>query len=152
MLKIDGINFAHDRKWDQSKVENFGTGACSPSSEAFPFLFFKDEKALKNFLILLLLLNSAGSAESYENHRKPQQYCGGTNSKKVCSITSRSLVKVLPQNIWRIWDFVVVVFAKYRNQTEKEVLIFAVSQALMSVSVSSCCTIWLFQGLFIHSL
>ena len=24
MLKIDGINFAHDRKWDQSKVENFG--------------------------------------------------------------------------------------------------------------------------------
>ena len=69
MLKIDGINFAHDRKWDQSKVENFGTGACSPSSEAFPFLFFKDEKALKNFLILLLLLNSAGSAELWKSQK-----------------------------------------------------------------------------------
>ena len=47
MLKIDGINFAHDRKWDQSKVENFGAPwlvLVGASSEAFSSYSSKTKK------------------------------------------------------------------------------------------------------------
>lgn len=51
MLKIDGINFAHDRKWDQSKVENFGalvsTGGAF--SGAFSSYSSKTKKPWKSF-------------------------------------------------------------------------------------------------------
>ena len=47
MLKIDGINFAHDRKWDQSKVENFAAPwlvLVGASSEAFSSYSSKTKK------------------------------------------------------------------------------------------------------------